>query len=258
MVMRRVAVIISFVLILLEPAFVQAQMVYTGRAVSDRVAVRAGQHVNFETLAVLNKGEEVVVTGVSYGWLKVKLPASVKVYVKAEHVLLLAPDVGEVRPEKLNIRSKPTTDATVLGKVAAGKKLSILENKGDWLVIRPVDELTGWVKEGLVEKAGKPAPTRLYPEPVAAARSAASAVVPENLLRKIDGNKVEAVGVLEKNADPVYYRVVRGGKTVCVVDGPALLIDAFIGAEVRLTGMQKTGASDGIPVVKLSKIQFNI
>jgi N-acetylmuramoyl-L-alanine amidase len=260
MVIRLIGIIISVVIAFLEPAIAQAQLVYTGRVLSDRVAVRAGQHVNFETLLVVNKGDELVVTGSSYGWLKVKLPAAVKTYVKAEHVMVLAPDLGEVKPEKLNVRSAPTTDATVLGKVVRGQKLSILENKGEWLVVRPVDELTGWVKEGLVEPTKKPVPARLYAEPVAfkPAVTVAPARAEENLLRKIDGNKVEAVGVLEKGTDPVlYYRIVRGGKTVCVIDGPASLVEAFVGAEVRMTGTTKPG-SVGIPVVKLSRIQFNI
>jgi len=59
-----------------------------GRVTTDRVYVRSGQNVNFETVATVNTNDTLIVLAESYGWLKVKLPPQAKAFIKAEYVEL--------------------------------------------------------------------------------------------------------------------------------------------------------------------------
>ena len=225
------------------------------RVKSDRVYLRAGQNVNYETVALVNKGETLVVLSKSYGWLKVKLPPQAKAYLKAEYVTMVTPEIGEIKPDKLNVRCLPNTNATIIGQLAHGNRFYVLSRDKEWIVLKPVDSLFGWVKEEFVDPVkGASVPTKLYPDPQIAPTTAAKPSAPF-LLRKLENGRVEARGTLTK--DQAGYRVVKDNAIVCVVVGPAAVLDPFVNGTIKVQGTLDGAVTDTDPPrVKLEKINF--
>jgi N-acetylmuramoyl-L-alanine amidase len=152
---------------------------FVARVKSDRVSVRAGQNANFETVAVVNKDTTLVVLAKSYGWFKVKVPPQSKVYLKAEYAALLTPPIGEITADKVNIRCAANTNATIIGRLERGDRFSVISREGDWLLIKPHDKLSGWVKEEFLEPVkGAAVPARLYPDPQIVAPTASTVPTP--------------------------------------------------------------------------------
>ena len=62
--------------------------------------------------------------------------------------------VGVVSADPLNLRSNPSTDATVLNQLSEGTKLSILQVSADeqWLRVRFSDGVEGWVAAQFVNR----------------------------------------------------------------------------------------------------------
>ena len=252
---RSLVLLFLFSAAVIEPAFALPQFPFVGRVKSDRVYVRAGQNVNFETIAIVNKGDSLVVLSKSYGWLKVKAPAQTKGYLFAEHVTMLTPDIGEIKADKVNIRFAANTSAAIIGKLERGNRFYVQAKEKDWLLIKPVDQMSGWVKEEFVEPVkGAKVPDRLNPDPQIAVPTASKPPVPF-LLKKLESGRVEARGILKK--DQLGYQVVKDNAVVCVVVGPAEALDYFVDDSVQVLGTIDNSTTDtNPPRVKLEKISF--
>jgi SH3-like domain-containing protein len=255
--MKIISLILLCVVSFIEPAFAQAQFPYTGRVTADRVFVRAGQHVNYETIAIVNKGDELVVLAKVYAWLKVKLPATATVFLKAEHVAFEGVDVGQIKVDKLNVRAAPNTEAAIIGKLDQGKRFYIRENKGEWLSIKPTDEMIGWVKEELLERTKKEVPARLYAEPFKTAVKPLPVMTPGFIKETSDG-RVEITGTLLKQNDQ--FTVKGSGEIdVVVVQGPVAMLNGFVNKRVKVTGKNaSTPPSDNMKHIDLLKINLSL
>lgn len=52
-----------------------------------------------------------------------------------------------------NLRSGPSTQNEIIGKVTTGMKVMQLENKNDWYNVKLPDQKTGWIHKILIDKA---------------------------------------------------------------------------------------------------------
>jgi SH3-like domain-containing protein len=260
-------VIITF-FVLCEPAFAQARFPFTGETVSDRVHVRAGQNNNFESVALLSKGTELVVLGKNFSWYKVFLPEGAKAFVKSGYVKLLTADIAEVLVDHLNVRSGPNTEATTLGQLKQGQKFFIDQIQGDWIRIKPVEGVYGWVNETLLvfkneSVSGKVGKT---PDVVAAAREQekraqeARQSAKTALLKKFSNDIVECSGVLVSSEGAVKdYKILHDKVTVCYVDGPQPVLNQYVGSSVSVRGrLESVPLDSDAGVVLLSKINLDI
>jgi uncharacterized protein YgiM (DUF1202 family) len=271
MLLRFLGIFLTLMITLIEPVFAQAQSSFVGRVISDRVYVRSGQNVNFETVATTNKNDTLIVLAKSYGWLKVKLPAQAKGFIKAEYVELLSPEVGTVKADRVNVRCAPNTVASIIGKLERGNRFYIWGKEGDWVSIKPLDQFVGWVKEEFVEpKRGAAVPAVLYPEPpafekvppvvektpTAVEKTSPAAVVPvwSTWLKKLANGQVETSGLLKKEGGR--YLVLKNNETICSLQGPADVLDRFVGSQVKVRGAVVVGVNAQEPVVSISKINF--
>lgn len=252
--MKIISILLICVMSLIEPAFAQAQFPYTGRVNTDRVFVRGGQHVNYETVAVVNKGDELVVLAKSYTWLKVKLPVTATAFVKAEHIALEGADVGQIKPDKLNVRAAPNTEASIIGKLDQGERVYIRENKGEWLSIKPADQMSGWVKEELVERINKAVPSRVYLEPPKVPVKTVPVMTP-GFMKDISDGRVEITGLLIKSADGF---VVKGAGEIdaVIVHGPVSMMEGFVNRRVKVMGKKAKASQESIKYIDLLKINL--
>ncbi len=130
---------------------------FLGEASRDSVHVRAGANINFESLAKLNKGGQVVVTGRYYEWYKVQLPVTVSVYVRADYVKDMGNATGTIMTDKVNIRARANSESSSLGQMNKGDPVNLVEQTppqagqaNGWWKIKPPASAEGWVHADLI------------------------------------------------------------------------------------------------------------
>jgi uncharacterized protein YgiM (DUF1202 family) len=116
----------------------------------EKVNVRAGQGVNFESLGQLEKSMPVVVLGEEYGWYKVKLPKNCLAYVHKDYVKDNVVTAGALR-----IRARPGLKSSVLGTLQKGDKIVVRKQEGEWLLIVPEEETAGWIQKDYLKLSSK-------------------------------------------------------------------------------------------------------
>ena len=111
-----------------------------------KTGVITGSEVNFRSapstdagiLASLAEGTQIAISSVDNGWCKASCNGQ-EGYVSAEYVAVdgipLVDPKGLITGSCVNIRSAPSTDASILGKVYAGKLVDLISLQNDWYAI---------------------------------------------------------------------------------------------------------------------------
>jgi uncharacterized protein YgiM (DUF1202 family) len=244
---------------------------FTARVKADHVNVRAGQSNNYEVLAEVNKGDELVVVGKNYSWCKVRLPEGSGMYVKMSYTKLLSTEIGEITADRVNIRARANTTASIIGQLVRGDQFFIKENKGEWLWIRPLVKAQGWVHEDFLEFKSQGASAKSFQDPAdAAARlKVEQAAFERKRAAKFASLKIRADGLYEVEGvlvafdagKGVSYKLMGGAKgDVCVayIDGPASMLAGFSGVKVVVRGAAKDDAALDAAVLVVSKINLSL
>ncbi len=127
-------------------------------AKQNNVNVRGQAAINSEVVAHLKKGDKVTIleevtikspkTDEPSKWAKISLPASTPVWVNASFL-----DASKaVVPKKLNLRSGPGENYSVLGRIPKGTVVKEVETKGDWLKIEAPADTYAFVAAHLLTK----------------------------------------------------------------------------------------------------------
>ena len=109
--------------------------------------VRGQAKITSEVVASLKRGEQVNVleevtlkktrTDEPARWAKIALPPSIGVWVHSDYI---DPNTKAVKPKRLNLRSGPGENYSVLGRIEQGTPVKELEVKGHWVKIEaPAD-----------------------------------------------------------------------------------------------------------------------
>jgi hypothetical protein len=148
------------------------------------VNVRGQAAINSEIVTHLKRGdlvsviEEVTLTKPKTDepsrWAKISLPAGSVVWVST---LFINPDTKEVVPKRLNLRSGPGENYSILGRIERGTVVTEVEKKGSWIKIEAPTNSYAFVAAHLLStdpadlgpalaKANPPAPAVPPPPPV--------------------------------------------------------------------------------------------
>lgn len=144
----------------------------SGTVKGSRVNVRGKATLQSETVTQLKQGETVKIleeiAAANPGpkepakWYRIALPSDTPVWV---HSLFIKD--GKVEASRLNVRSGPGENYSVLGRVDKGATIREIRKVGDWLEIQSPAHLHGFVAASLVEKAASsPAGVTPAPEPI--------------------------------------------------------------------------------------------
>jgi len=150
-----------------------------GPAVVDanKVNVRGQPRLKSEVVTRLTKGQPVTVleeiTRNNSGpdepsaWAKILLPPNTHVWVNTSYI---DPTNKTVRPKKLNLRSGPGENYSVLGRLQRGDAVTESGSKGDWTEIEaPTNAFAFVAAQYLKQEApGAPPATPTLPEPAPA------------------------------------------------------------------------------------------
>ncbi|MBF0123558.1 MAG: SH3 domain-containing protein [Candidatus Omnitrophica bacterium] len=258
MFVKIVLAVLVAVISLSESGFAETRFPFVGETTDARVKIRAGENNNFEVLTTLDKGVKVIVIGKSFQWYKVRLPESARAYIRSSYLAPINPQVAEVKGDRVNVRAMANTNATILGQLKRGDKVVIKEAQGDWTLIKPVDSLSGWIHEKLVTFKAQDVPPQATLDATVLAQKVLDAKAKKiALLKKLDSGQVECSGFLTKgDGEPLVYKIIRDKATVCIIDGPASLLETFVNGQIIVQGTLKDVLeSDEAARVALSKIR---
>lgn len=111
-------------------------------AMSPNVNVRGQAAINSEVVTHLKRGDLVTVleqitlkkpgTDEPGKWARISLPAGSVVWA---HASFIDADSKAVKPNRLNVRSGPGENYSILGRINKGTVVHELERKGDWMKI---------------------------------------------------------------------------------------------------------------------------
>lgn len=147
-----------------------------GTVKGSKVNVRGQATLNSEVVTQLNNGESVVIIEQVRAkragakdpkyYYKIALPASTPVWVSAAYV-----KDNKVSATRLNVRSGPGENFSVLGRLTKGTPVVEIRKMDQWLEIEATDSVHGFVATSLVNKKERvpeiaSAPTSFDPVPV--------------------------------------------------------------------------------------------
>ncbi len=141
-----------------------------GVAKQNNVNVRGQAAINSEVIAHLQKNqpitllEEITLKKAKQDepsrWYRIALPTNVGVWV---HSSFVDADAKTVKPRRLNVRTGPGENYSVVGRLEQGAVVNPIETKNSWLKIEPPTNSFGFVAAHLVERA--PAPPAIVANP---------------------------------------------------------------------------------------------
>lgn len=123
----------------------------------NNVNVRGKAAINSEVVTRLMRGqrvnvlEEVALTKARPDepakWAKISLPTNAAVWA---HGAFIDPANNTVKPNRLNLRSGPSENHSVIGRIEKGAVVIPVEHKGDWVKLEPPPTAYGFVAAHLL------------------------------------------------------------------------------------------------------------
>lgn len=112
------------------------------------VNIRAGGNTNFERLAQLEKGDEIIVLGKVYDWYKIQLPATAKAYVRADYLKIGEnPTTAELIGDNVNVRAAANSNSSSLAVLKKGDIVRTITLTNGWWQIQAPTQAVGWVRQ---------------------------------------------------------------------------------------------------------------
>jgi uncharacterized protein YgiM (DUF1202 family) len=156
----------------LATGLVTAQETATVKAT--RVNVRGQATLNSEIVTQLNPGETIKVLeqitlekpgpGEPAKWAKIALPANTPVWINASFI-----KEGEVSSNRLNVRSGPGENYSVLGRLEKGAKVQAIRTVDDWMEIVAPEGTYAFVSVDFLEIKGAAEVAKAETKPAEAA-----------------------------------------------------------------------------------------
>ena len=130
----------------------------------NNVNVRGKAAINSEVVTRLTRGqkvdvlEEVTVSKPKQDepakWAKISLPTNATVWA---HASFIDSANNTVKPNRLNLRSGPGENYSVVGRIEKGTAIVPIEHKGEWVKLEPPPSAYGFVAAHLLAKEAAPA-----------------------------------------------------------------------------------------------------
>jgi len=243
------------------------------KVIGDRVSLRSNPDVNSELLDRAMRGEELDYFEKTNGWVAVQAPDSLNFWVSGKYV-----QNGVVQPDKLNVRSGPSPNYSVVCVVIKGDSLALRGEFNEWLKIAPPSGSRVWISEKYVEiieppkpepvVVPVPAPVVVVPEP----EPAPVAVAPKRteaelkpLMLVLDKNKEQGIydeipGVLRR-ANPGLYKLVlivgELEEPICLVRGKETQMEQYLNRSMLIKGKKYWAVDVDLPVLQPIKIHLD-
>ena len=237
-------------------AFCEESFPFLAEITSDKVNVRAGQNTNFEKMASLNKGEAIVVYGREFDWYKIQLPASAKVYLRADYAALLDGTTAAVTGTLVNVRAGAGTTSTSVGQLKKDDRVKVLAKSGDWLQIQPKEGMFAWVKKDFVAFKSSQIPSLDSLDQSGPSKNTISFTV---ILIKASGKLEPVLRLQNPSQDTFTYRLTSQDQTLYYIQDGAVDLSYFLNNQITLEGRVLESSKISLPappVLSVSKIML--
>ncbi|MCM8786741.1 MAG: SH3 domain-containing protein [Candidatus Omnitrophica bacterium] len=124
----------------------------TYTAIKDDINIRLDSTPFSEVIGKLKKDDIVEAIEEKYDWYKIKLPKDFNCYVKSEFVKKIDKNKAEVIASVLNLRSSPSMESFIIGKVKKGNILHIIEEGEGWIKVKGYPYARGWIHKQFLKK----------------------------------------------------------------------------------------------------------
>jgi len=241
------------------------------KVTGDRVSLRSNPDINSELLDRAMRGEELVFLGKTNGWVAVQAPESLDFWVSGKFV-----QNGTVQPAKLNVRSGPSPNYSVVCVVNKGDSVALRGEFNEWLKIAPPFGSQVWISEDYVEileppkpePVVEPEPVAVEPEPepepvVVAPQPPAEELNP--LVLVLDKTKNQGVydeipGVLRRANPGLYKLVLIVGdleEPICLVRGKESQMERYLNRSMLIKGKKFWAKDVDLPILQPIKIHLD-
>lgn len=239
------------------------------KVTGDRVSLRAKPDINSEMLDRAMRGEELVLLGKTNEWVAVQAPDSLDFWVSGQYVVN-----GVVVPERLNVRSGPSQNYSVVYVASKGETLSLRGEFNDWINIAPPAGSRVWISREyaeIIEPANPEPEPEPEPEPVVK-KPDSEPVVPElseaerkPLVLELDKNKKQGAydeipGVLRRSHPGLYKLVLIDGEIeepICLIRGNEDQMERFLNRSMLIKGKKYWINDVALPVLKVERIHLD-
>jgi hypothetical protein len=242
------------------------------KVLGDRVSLRVNPDLNSELLDRAMRGEELVFLGKTNGWVAVQAPASLDFWVAGQYV-----QNGTVQPDKLNVRSGPSQNYSVVCVVNKGDSLALRGEFNEWLKIAPPAGSRVWISEEYAELVEPPRPepepapvvvVEPEPEPKPKPVVTAPKLTEEELnplVLVLDKTRQQGVydeipGVLRRANPGLYKLVLIVGdieEPICLVRGKEAQMESYLNRAMLIKGNTFWAKGVDLPIIQPVKIHLD-
>ena len=99
----------------------------------------------------LKQGETVYIIKEEFNWYNIILPKRFIPFVYAKYLKKINQTQAIVNASILNLRSKPSLYAPIIGKIKRGKAITIVSKRGKWMAINGYPYTSGWVHSKFID-----------------------------------------------------------------------------------------------------------
>lgn len=124
---------------------------FQGEINANNINIRFDSTTSSQAICNVNQGDYVEVILEFYDWYKIKLPKTAPAFIKKDLVATIDDKIAKVLKDRVNIRLHPNLSSPIIGRVNKNEAVNILEDKGQWYKIEPVNSF-GWIHKKFVNK----------------------------------------------------------------------------------------------------------
>lgn len=118
---------------------------FHGRVRGKSVNVRSGASVNYEIIARVQEGQDVIVLSEVFGWYQILPPEGSSFWVHQDFI-----KDNLVAADSVNVRSGPSLGGSLSGQLNRGDVVEVISHEGEWIRILPPIQARAWIHKDYV------------------------------------------------------------------------------------------------------------
>jgi uncharacterized protein YgiM (DUF1202 family) len=206
---------------------------FQAEVTGEDINVRTDSTVSSDVICKVKKGEQVDVVSSLYDWYKIRLPKDAPSYIRKDFVKISEDNIASVAKDNVNIRSKPDISSPILGKIKRDTRVTIIEDKGDWYKIEPVDNSFGWINKNFANR------------------------IAEKKVAKKENNSITIQGIIKLKTFTrvATYKLIGDDDRIYLLKADKDKLDPFNQRKVRITGKIVDPTKPRHPIIEVEKIE---
>lgn len=232
---------------------------FQGKVNADNINIRSDSSVSSEVICNVNRGDYVEVILEFYDWHKIKLPKTAPAFIKKDLVETTDGKTARVLKDRVNIRLHPDLSSPIIGRVNINDAVNILEDKGQWYKIEPVNSF-GWIHKKFVNKVIPVKEDVKIEQKIEEVKVKESRAVDESLSRlEILDETITLEGIIKPYGKVIkriatHKLITKDGK-IFLLKGNREKLNVLTYHKVKVTGKSIDSAKGKYPVIEISKLE---